>query len=89
MKEKTLFKKCKREIRGAWKELFLVLRPPKIRRIKKDCRKLLKIIKLNAEINYDACSHIYLLEKKTGIKIIKMTLNDMMKMAFENNGLFN
>ena len=91
MKTKILFKKCKREIRGAWRELFLVLRPPKIRRIKKDCRKMLKIIKLNAEINYDVCSHIYLLDKKPGhkYKLTEMTLNDIMKMAFENNGLFN
>ena len=68
MKEKILFKKCKREIRGAWRELFSVLRPPKIRRIKKDCRKMLKIIKLNAEINYDVCNHIYLLEREPSIK---------------------
>lgn len=67
MKTKILFKKCKKEIIGAWRELFL-MRPPKIRRIKKDCRKMLKIIKLNAEINYDVCSYIYLLEEKTGIK---------------------
>lgn len=66
MKTKILFKKCKREIRGAWRELYLI-RPPKIRRIKKDCRKMLKIIKLDAQINYDVCSHIYLLEEKTGI----------------------
>ena len=90
MKEKILFKKCKREIRGAWKELFLVLRPPKIRRIKKDCRKMLKIIEQNAEINYDVCSHIYLLEEKIGLKIIKMTWDDMLKIAFNNiDGLFN
>ena len=64
MKTKILFKKCKREIRGAWRELFLV-RPPKIRRIKKDCRKMLKVIERNAEINYDVCSHIfYILDKK-------------------------
>ena len=50
MKTKILFKKCKREIKGAWRELFL-LRYPKIRRIKKDCRKMLKFIKLHAEIN--------------------------------------
>ena len=68
MKTKILFKKCKKEIIGAWRELFLMMRPPKIRRIKKDCRKMLKIIKLNAEINYDVCSYIYLLEEKTGIK---------------------
>ena len=88
MKTKILFKKCKREIRGAWRELFLVLRPPKIRRIKKDCRKMLKIIEQNAEINYDVCSHIYLLDKEIGFKIMKKTLDDMMK-AFENNGHFN
>lgn len=67
MKTKILFKKCKKEIIRAWRELFL-MRPPKIRRIKKDCRKMLKIIKLNAEINYDVSSYIYLLEEKTGIK---------------------
>ena len=91
MKEKILFKKCKREIIGAWRELFLMMRPPKIRRIKKDCRKMLKIIKLNAEINYDVCTHIYLLERKPGIKykLIKMTWEDMMKMAFTNNGHLN
>lgn len=76
MKTKILFKKCKREIRGAWREIFL-LRFPKVRRIKKDCRKLLKIIELNAEINYEVCSHIYLL-----------TLNDML-MAFKKNVPFN
>ena len=86
MKTATLFKKCKREIRGAWRELFSVLRPPKIRRIKKDCRKMLKIIEQNAEINYDVCSHIYLLKKKPGFKIIKMTLDDMLKIAFNNFG---
>ena len=63
MKTKILFKKCKGEIRGAWRELYLI-RPPKIRRIKKDCRKMLKIIEQNAEINYDVCSHIYLLDKR-------------------------
>lgn len=86
MKTKILFKKCKREIRGAWRELFSVLRPPKIRRIKKDCRKMLKIIEQNAEINYDVCSHIYLLMRKPGFKIIKMTLDDMLKIAFNNFG---
>ena len=80
MKTKILFKKCKREIRGAWRELFLVLRPPKIRRIKKDCRKMLKVIKRNAEINYDVCSYICLLERKPGFKIIKMTLKLFLKM---------
>ncbi|MBR4266823.1 MAG: hypothetical protein IKQ46_12285 [Bacteroidales bacterium] len=84
MKEKTLFKKCKREIRGAWKELFLVLRPPKIRRIKKDCRKMLKIIEQNAEINYGVYSRILLLEKNICFKIIKMTWDDMLKIALNN-----
>lgn len=88
MKTKILFKRCKREIIAAWRELFL-MRYPKIRRIKKDCRKMLKFIKLHAEINYDVCSYIYLLERKPGFKIIKMTLNDMMKVAFENNVHFN
>lgn len=60
MKAKILFKKCKREIIGAWRELFLI-RHPKIRRIKKDCRKMLKVIERNAEINYDVCRHIYIL----------------------------
>ena len=52
---------------------------------------MLKIIKLNAEINYDVCTHIYLLERKPGIKykLIKMTWEDMMKMAFTNNGHLN
>lgn len=88
MKTKILFKKCKREIIGAWRELFLV-RPPKIRRIKKDCRKMLKIIKLNAEINYDVCSYIYLLERKTGVKYKIMTMSEIMEIAFTNNVHFN
>ena len=29
---------------------------------------MLKSIKLNAEINYDVCNHIYLLEREPSIK---------------------
>lgn len=85
MKTKILFKRCKSQIIEAWRELFLV-RPPKIRRIKKDCRKMLKIIKLNAQINYDVGSYICLLDHEPGVKykLITMTLNDMFKMAFNN-----